>query len=98
MLAVLAVYTYRQTLGSSKGLSGKPVENGEIFAAALAQLAGHQLDNHMSFVVKRYGKETAFYWSDDTLIECSRLVAGDCHPDIPTLGLIWEKPQEGKKA
>jgi hypothetical protein len=92
MLAVLAVYTYRQTIGGSKGLSGKPVENGEIFAAALAQLAGHQLDNHMSFVVKQYGKETAFHWSNNSLKECSRLVAGDGHPTIPVLQEIWKKP------
>jgi hypothetical protein len=90
MLAVLAVYTYRQTIGGGK--DSKSIPNGEIFAAALAQLAGHQLDNHMSFVVKQYGKETAFHWSNDSLKECSRLCAGDCHPTLPTLEVIWEKP------
>jgi hypothetical protein len=97
MLIVKKVYTYRQSVGSSMSAMVISGFKGEIFAAALAQLAGMQLDNHMGFVVSHYGKETAFHWSNYALTECSRLVAGDCHPDVPVLGLLWEKsPVTGK--
>jgi hypothetical protein len=92
MLGVTKVYFHREAIGGNKGGRSYPIPNGCIFAAALAQLAGHELDNHMSFIVKQYGEETAFYWSDNVLIECSRLVAGDSNKEHKVLTLLWEQP------
>lgn len=91
MIKLVKYFTYRQAIGTSKvRLEG---EAAYALACALANLAGARLSNHEAWIVSCHGVQTAYVWTDGKLlIDCPRLLAGDCNPEHPTLTVLWEKP------
>ena len=90
VMIVQKVFPYRQALGSTLRNGSYAIPNGSIWAGIMASQAGLELDNHMCFIVVQYGEERAFQWSDNVLIECKKLFAGDCNREYPTLSVLWE--------
>ncbi len=88
-MKLIKYWPYRQSIGSVK--QATPIEQGEVMAALLHNLANTSVDNHTGFVISLYGKERGYYWSDGDLTEVTRFVAGDCNREFPVLTVLWEK-------
>jgi hypothetical protein len=87
VMIVQEVFTYRQAIGAKVG---RAIPHGELWASAVMEFWGANLDNHICFIITQGLTTRAFQWSDNELYECKKLVAGDCNVKHSMFTVLWQ--------
>ncbi len=72
-------FPYRQSIGNGTVIA-RNILAYEIMKA-FSTAYNFNMDNHISIIITSYNKQIGLYYSDNKLIDCDTIVAGDCNPN-----------------